>query len=81
MAEPVPFAFDDNPCQSAGEGITRTNEPGAKFWPVEIRWPGRRPMRCTIRATSKQQAHQFAERRHPDASSIKILSRRSTPWL
>ena len=81
MAEPVPFAFDDNPCQSAGEGITRTTEPGAKFWPVEIRWPGRRPMRCTIRATCKQQAHQFAERRHPDASSIKILSRRSTPWL
>jgi len=81
MAEPVPFAFDDDPCQSAGEGITRTTEPGAKFWPVEIRWPGRRPMRCTIRATCKQQAHQFAERRHPDASSIKILSRRSTPWL
>lgn len=81
MAEPVPFAFNDDPCQSAGEGITRTNEPGAKFWPVEIHWPGRRPMRCTIRAISKQQAHQFAERRHPDASSIKILSRRSTPWL
>ena len=81
MAEPVPFAFDDDPCRMAGEGITRTTEPGAKFWPVEIRWPGRRPMRCTIRATCKQQAHQFAERRHPDASSIKILSRRSTPWL
>ena len=81
MAEPLPFAFDDDPCQSAGEGITRTSEPGAKFWPVEGRFPGRRPMRCTIRATSKQQAYQFAERRHPNASSIKILSRRSTPWL
>jgi hypothetical protein len=29
----------------------------------------------------KRQAYQFAERRHPDASSITILSRRSTPWL
>jgi hypothetical protein len=38
-------------------------------------------MRCTIRATCKRQAYQFAERRHPDASSITILSRRSTPWL
>lgn len=77
MSEPVPFAFDDDPCRHAGEGITRTTEPGTRLWPVEIRWPGVRPMRCTIRATSKRQARQFAERRHPNASSIEILSRRS----
>jgi hypothetical protein len=75
------FTPDDDACQSAGEGITRTSEPGARFWPVQIHWPGCRPMRCTIRATRKRQAYQFAERRHPDASSITILSRRSTPWL
>jgi hypothetical protein len=75
------FLPDDDSCQSAGEGITRTSEPGARFWPVQIHWPGCRPMRCTIRATCKQQAYQFAERRHPDASSIEILSRKSTPWL
>jgi hypothetical protein len=80
VAEPLPFAFDDDPCKLSGEGITRTTEPGAKFWPVEIRWPGRRPMRCTIRATNKQQAHQFAERRHPDASSITMIPRRLNPW-
>ena len=77
MAEPLPFAFDDDPCRMAGEGITRTSEPGARFWPVEVRWTGCRPMRCTIRATCKQQAYQFAERRHPRASSIKILSRKA----
>lgn len=77
MSEPVPLHFDDDACQSAGEGITRTSEPGAKLWPVEIRWPGCRPMRCTIRAISKRQAYQFAERRHPNASSIEILSRKT----
>ena len=80
MAEPLPFAFDDDPCRMAGEGITRTTEPGAKFWPVEIRWPGRRPMRCTIRALNRQQAHLFAARRHPDASSITMIPRRLNPW-
>ena len=81
MAEPLPFAFDDDPCRHGGEGVTRTSEPGARFWPVEVRWPGCRPMRCTIRATCKQQAYQFAERRHPRASSIEVLSRRSASWL
>lgn len=77
MAEPFAFAFDDDPCRHGGEGITRTSEPGARFWLVEVRWPGCRPMRCTIRATCKQQAYQFAERRHPNASSIEVLSRKA----
>jgi hypothetical protein len=77
----VTFLPDGDPCQSAGEGITRTTAPGAQFWPVEVHFPCRRPMRCTIRATCKQQAHQFAERRHPDASSITVHSRRSCTWL
>ncbi len=75
------FTPDDDACQSAGEGITRTTEPGAQFWPVEITFACRQPMRCTIRAVSRQQAYQFAERRHPDASSIRVLSRRSCTWL
>lgn len=71
MSEPVPFSFDDDPCRMAGEGITRSSEPGTRLWQVEVKWPtARRPMRCTIRATSKKQAHLFASRRHPDASLI-----------
>lgn len=30
------FTPNDSPCQNAGEGITRTIEPGARFWPVEV---------------------------------------------
>jgi len=75
------FLPDDDPCLSAGEGITRTAAPGAIHWPCEITFACRQPMRCTIRAVSRQQAYQFASARHPDASSITILSRRSTSWL
>ncbi len=75
------FLPDDDPCLSAGEGITRTSEPSAQFWPVEVTFACKRPMRCTIRANSKQQAHQFASARHPDASSITVHSRRSCTWL
>jgi len=75
------FTPDDSPCRHSGEGITRTSEPGARFWPVEVAFACRRPMRCTIRALSKQQAYQFATARHPDASSIRVLPRKSTPWL
>jgi hypothetical protein len=77
----VTFLPDDDPCLSAGEGITRTSEPSAQFWPVEVTFACKRPMRCTIRANSKQQAHQFASARHPDASSITVHSRRSCTWL
>jgi|Wag4MinimDraft_6_1082665.scaffolds.fasta_scaffold04166_3 hypothetical protein len=81
MTQPVPFVFDDDPCQSAGEGITRTSEAGAQLWPCEITFACRQPMRCTIRAVSRQQAYQFAERRHPDASFITILTPKSASWL
>jgi hypothetical protein len=74
------FTPNDSPCRHSGEGITRTSETGARFWPVEVAFACRRPMRCTIRAVTKQQAYQFAERRHPNASSIRVLSRK-TSWL
>ena len=81
MSQSVPSVFNDDPCQSAGESITRSSEAGAQFWPCEITFACRQPMRCTIRAVSRQQAYQFAERRHPDASSITILTRKSASWL
>jgi len=75
------FAPDDSPCRHSGEGITRTGEPGAVFWPCEVTFTCRRPMRCTIRAITKQQAKQFAQARHPDAISIDVLDRRQCSWL
>ena len=76
------LSFNDDPCLSAGEGITRTSNPRATLWPFEARFPQGRPMRGTIRATGKQQAQQFAQKRHPHATQITILSKKElAAWL
>jgi len=67
----------DEQLQSSGEGITRTTDPAARFWPVLVRFGHGSPMRATVKATSKAQALQFAARRHPHATHIEI----SKPWL
>lgn len=69
-------AQDEQPSQT-GEGITYTTEPKARLWAVEVPFPGRQPMRCTIRAISQRQALQFAAARHPgaDPNCIRILSK------
>lgn len=60
-----------------GEGITYTTERGTRLWALEVPFPGRRPMRCTIRAKSQRQALQFAAARHPaaDPERIRVLSK------
>lgn len=62
---------EEQPTQT-GEGITYTTEPKARLWAVEVGFPGRQPMRCTIRATSQRQALQFAAARHPGADPNRI---------
>lgn len=63
--------------QCTGEGITYTKERGARLWALEVPFPGRTPMRCTIRAKSQRQALQFAAARHPaaDPDGIRVLSK------
>jgi hypothetical protein len=72
----------DERLESSGEGITRTTAPGAKFWPVLVRFGNGSPMRATIRATNKTQAAEFAKNRHPHASSITVLPlKTAASWL
>jgi hypothetical protein len=66
------FITTDEQSAQSGEGITRTSAPSAKFWPVLIKFGGGRPMRATIKATSKDEALQFARNRHPNASDIQV---------
>lgn len=76
MATRYTAAEDEQPTQ-AGEGITYTSQPKARLWAVEVPFPGRQPMRCTIRAMSQRQALQFAAARHPgvDPERIRALSK------
>lgn len=64
--------FNDDPCQSKGEGITRTSAPGAALWNYEVRMDRMRPMRGTIRAISSTQARQFIQARHPNAIEVQV---------
>lgn len=66
------FLFDDDACQSKGEGITRTTAPGAALWHYEVRLDRMRPMRGTIRAISSTQAMKFIQARHPNAIEVTV---------
>jgi len=58
-----------------GEGISRTSEHGAKFWSVDVMFPGNRVMRTTILAKNKSQALQFSKNRYPNATHFKSNGR------
>ena len=64
---------DTDAPQALGEGISRTTKPGAKLFAMELKLPGSRPMRTSIRALNWRQAEQFARNRHPELQSITRL--------
>lgn len=75
MARTYSVAVDEP--DYTGEGITYTTDKRARLYAVVVPFEGRQPMRCTIRATSQQQAMSFAVARHPGAIAdrIRVLSK------
>jgi hypothetical protein len=67
------LSTDEHPI--AGEGITRTADPGARLWPYRVMFPGNRPMRGSVLAASKRQAEQFLLARHPKALGVAVGAR------
>lgn len=59
---------------AAGEGLTRTSAAAARLFDLLLHFKASRPMRCTIRAISWNQAEQFARNRHPDLARIERLA-------
>lgn len=55
-----------------GEGITRTSAKHSRLYGVAIWFSSTRPLRCTIRATSRAQAEEFARNRHPTLTRLEI---------
>jgi hypothetical protein len=55
-----------------GEGISRTSDPTARLYPVEIPLLNAPTVRATIRATSTRQARTFAANNHPNADASRI---------
>ncbi len=68
----LPVLEHDEP-QAVGEGLTRTSKAGSRLFDMLVHFNHSRPMRCTIRALSWEQAEQFAANRHPDLARIERL--------
>jgi hypothetical protein len=56
-----------------GEGISRTSDPTARLYLVEIPLLNAPTVRATIRATSTRQARTFAANNHPNADASRIV--------
>lgn len=64
---------DDPPV--LGEGLSRTSNPRAVLWRVDVETGNARPMITTVRASTKAEALKFSKNRYPTATSIKVLGK------
>lgn len=64
------WAEDHRPV--VGEGLSRTSDPRAPLWVVDVEFDKTPRMRTTIKASNKREARKFALNRHPDAKTITI---------
>jgi len=64
--------WDDGDQPVVGDGLSRTSDPRAVLWSVEVSWDHGKPMRSTVRAVSKTQAAAFTKNRHPKATTITV---------
>lgn len=65
---------EDNP-PALGEGLSRTSNPRAVLWRVDVQTGSARPMITTVRASTKTEALKFSKNRYPTAISIKVLGK------
>ena len=66
-------AYAPDESRACGEGVTRTSEPGASLYWVEVRAPHAAPIYSYVRATSPQQAVTFSRNRHPNAVLVRLM--------
>jgi hypothetical protein len=58
-----------------GEGLSRTESKAARLWSVDVGFNHQRPMKTTVRASSKSEAIKFTKNRHPLATTITVLGK------
>lgn len=64
---------DDQPV--IGEGLSRTNNPAARLWQVDVQFTSGPPMKTTVKAMTKREAIKFTQNRHPTAKHINVLGK------
>lgn len=63
---------------SLGEGVSRTSDPAARLWSVDVTFPGNRVMRTTILAKNNSQALKFSKNRYPQAINFQVHGKART---
>lgn len=58
-----------------GEGLSRTNNPAARLWQVNVQFTAGPPMKTTVKAMTKREAIKFTQNRHPNAKHIDVLGK------
>lgn len=64
---------DNGEPEVSGEGITRTSDPDAGFYWVEVVMRQSPPLYSYVRATSAEQAVAFSKARHPHAYLVRLM--------
>ena len=67
----LPPTEHDQPIAS-GEGLTRTSATITHLYHLMIWFGASKPMRATIRATTKREAELFARNRHPTLTRLEF---------
>jgi hypothetical protein len=69
----LPWHETNNPV--VGDGLSRTSNPAARLWQVDVQFKNGPSMKTTVKAMTKQEAIKFTKNRHPDASHINVLGK------
>lgn len=69
------LTWQEDEVPTLGEGLSRTTNPAAKLWDVDVEMSNSKPMRTTVRAISKSEAKKFTANRYPLATSITVHGR------
>jgi len=69
------FQWSDDNRPVIGVGISRSANPDAPLWDVDVLYDRGSPMRTTIRAKSRAEARKFTKNRHPNATHVIVYGK------
>lgn len=75
MTERSYLLWYDEPRPVLGEGLSRTSKHTAALWRVDVVEHRLRPMKTTIRASSRAEALKFSKNRYPNATTITVIGK------
>lgn len=66
------LVWDDGERPNLGDGVSRTKDPSAVLWSVDVGYSKGPGMRTTVLARNKGEARKFTQNRYPTATTITV---------